>query len=189
MRGFFGMVLKRLRQATDPPFVADMLFTFMARRRFRSCGRGLRLRRPALILGHENIIIGDGFVSMGSLYLYANDSGFVQIGDDCDVNTNVQIGGGSGRIIMGNHVMIAANVVIRAANHGMNVGIPMKHQPSVPGEIIIEDDVWIGSNAVVTANVILAKGTVVAAGAVVTHSTEPYSIVAGVPARKIGERT
>jgi galactoside O-acetyltransferase len=189
MRGIFGLVHKRLRQALDLPFVADMLFTTLMRRRFRSCGRGLRLRRPALVLGPENIVIGNNFVSMGNLHLYANDSGFVQIGDDCDVNTNVQIGGASGRIIIGDHVMIAANAVLRAANHGMRIGMPMKHQPSVPGEIIIEDDVWIGSNAVITANVVLAKGTVVAAGAVVTHSSEPYSIVAGVPARKIGERS
>jgi acetyltransferase-like isoleucine patch superfamily enzyme len=42
---------------------------------------------------------------------------------------------------------------------------------------------------VVTADVTLARGTVVAAGAVVTHSTEPFSIVGGVPARKIGERS
>ena len=89
---------------------------------------------------------------------------------------------------MGNHVMIAANVVLRAANHGVARGIPMKRQGSISGEIQIEDDVWIGSNAVITADVVLARGTVVGAGAVVTHSTEPYSIVAGVPARKIGER-
>jgi galactoside O-acetyltransferase len=95
----------------------------------------------------------------------------------------------AGKIVIGNCVLIAPNVVLRAANHDIGRGpVPIRHRPSVSGEIIIEDDVWIGSNAVVTADVTLARGTVVGAGAVVTSSTEPYSIVGGVPARKIGER-
>lgn len=183
------LVLKRFRQCSDLGFVADVIFSRVVRHRLQRCGRGLQLRRSTVIFGHENIVIGDNFVSMGQLYLYANDSGYLEIGDDCDVNTNVQLGAASGRIILGNHVMIAANVVLRAANHGLTRGVPMKHQASTPGEIRIEDDVWIGSNAVVTADVVIARGTIVAAGSVVTRSTEPYSIVAGVPARKIGERT
>jgi len=188
MHRLLRLVLKRLRQCLDLRFVADVIFSYIVQHRLQHCGRGLRLRRSTVIFGHKNIVIGNNFVSMGHLYLYANDSGYVQIGDNCDVNTNVQIGGACGRIIIGDHVMIAANAVLRAANHGMRRGIPMKDQASVPGEIRIEDDVWIGSNAVVTADVVIARGTVVGAGAVVTHSTEPYSIVAGVPARKIGER-
>jgi galactoside O-acetyltransferase len=125
---------------------------------------------------------------MGHLYLYANDGGLLEIGDACSVNSNVQLGAASGRIKIGNEVMIGPNVVIRAANHGTQRALPMMRQPWESGEIIIEDDVWIGANAVITGKVTLARGTVVAAGAVVTHSTEAYSIVGGVPARKIGER-
>ncbi|MBF0427577.1 MAG: acyltransferase [Magnetococcales bacterium] len=169
-------------------FVLGSLYSVLSRWRFRACGSGLQLTLMTTILGYRNITIGKNFVSMGTLYLYANDGGDIIIGDDCGFNTNVQIGAASGRIVIGNKVMIAPNVVIRAANHGMARACPMQDQPSVGGQIIIGDDVWIGSNAVVTSNVTLATGTVVGAGAVVTHSTEPYSIVAGVPARKIGER-
>jgi galactoside O-acetyltransferase len=182
------LILKRLRQCADPGLVVGTIYSALVRPRLRRCGRGLRLRWSTDIRGHRNIVIGDNFSSMGRLYLYANDSGFVQIGNDCAVNTNVQIGGASGRIIIGDYVMIAANVVLRAANHGRSRRIPMMRQAPIPGEIRIEDDVWIGSNAVVTADVTVARGTIVGAGAVVTRSTEPYSIVAGVPARKIGER-
>ena len=56
------------------------------------------------------------------------------------------------------------------------------------GEIIVEDDVWIGANTVILKNVFIGKGAIVAAGAVVTSNIEEYSIVAGVPARKIGQR-
>ena len=172
-----------------PLDLAAVLYSAVARHCFRRCGHGLRLPLTATIRGPRNIVIGDNFVALGHLYLFAHDGGFVQIGDNCSVNTNVQIGGAFGRIVIGNNVIIAPNVVIRAADHGIRRGAPMRYQPHSHGQIIIEDDVWIGSNAVVTADVTLARGTVVGAGAVVTRSTEPYSIVAGVPARKIGERS
>ena len=175
-------------QCLNPPFAAGLIYSWVVRWRFRSCGRGLRLKITTTILGHRNIVIGEGFVSLGHLYLYAVDGGNLEIGDNCKLNTNVQLGAASGRLTIGNYVMMGPNVVVRAADHGMARGIPMMLQPPVGREIVIEDDVWIGSNAVVTGGVRLATGTVVAAGAVVTRSTEPYSIVAGVPARKIGER-
>src|SRR5579862_3238199 len=111
MRAGLRRVVRRLRLCADPGFVADVIYSGTVRLRLRRCGAGLRLRTSTVITGYENIAIGKNFVSMGYLYLYANDGGYVEIGDDCDVNTNVQIGGASGRIIMGNHVSIAPNVV------------------------------------------------------------------------------
>ncbi len=178
-----------VRAALSPSTLLGLAYSACNRWRFRRCGRGLRLRVTTTIRGHRNMEIGNNFVSMGQLYLYATDGGSLHIGDDCAVNTNVQLGASPGKIVVGNGVMIGPNVVVRAADHGVQRTLPMRHQGHIYGEILIEDDVWIGSNAVVTANVTLARGTIVAAGAVVTRSTEPYSIVAGVPARKIGERT
>lgn len=56
------------------------------------------------------------------------------------------------------------------------------------GDIIVEDDVWIGHGATIVSGVVLSRGTVVAAGSVVVKSTEPYSIVGGNPARLIKKR-
>lgn len=56
------------------------------------------------------------------------------------------------------------------------------------GPIVVEDDVWIGTNSLILSGVKLSKGTVVAAGSVVTKSTEPYSIVGGNPAKLIRKR-
>jgi galactoside O-acetyltransferase len=182
----FASALYRMRH---PHLIAELIYSSLMRYRFRKCGSGLRIQPSTVITGHRNIVIGDDFVSMGCLYLYANNNGYLEIGDNCSLNTNIQLGAAEGRLVIGNNAMIAANVVIRPANHGMKRDTPMAFQASIPGEIIIEDDVWIGSNAVITANVRLAVGTVVAAGAVVTKSTEPYSIVGGVPAKQIGRRS
>jgi acetyltransferase-like isoleucine patch superfamily enzyme len=53
---------------------------------------------------------------------------------------------------------------------------------------VIGDDVWIGFGAIVMSGVNISDGTIIAAGSVVTHDTEPYSIYAGVPAKKIRDR-
>lgn len=87
-------------------------------------------------------------------------------------------------IVIGNNVSISFRCNIIAGGHDVNspyfVG---KHRP-----ICIEDHVWIGVGATVLGGVILGEGSVVCAGAVVTKSVPPYTIVAGVPAKKIGER-
>lgn len=56
------------------------------------------------------------------------------------------------------------------------------------GDIVIEDDVWIGSNCLILSGITLAQGTIVAAGSVVVKSTNPYDIVGGAPARFIKKR-
>lgn len=178
----------RILLAVNIIFWLELVYGAFVKLRLRKCGRRLRLKLSTVIRGHENIVLGDSFSSMGVLYLYANGGGYLQIGNNCSVNTNVQFGASAGKLIVGDNVSIAPNVVIRVANSGMRRDALMKDQAHTYGEIIIEDDVWIGSNAVITSGVTLAKGTVVGAGAVVTKSTEPYSIVGGVPAKKIGER-
>lgn len=155
--------------------------------RVRRTGRRFMPTYPLKIIGGGNICIGDNFRSMGYNYLYAND-GVITIGDNMSVNTNVHIGAGSGRVTIGNNVQIGPNVVLRAADHGIAMGTLIRFQPHVGGEIIVEDDVWIGANAVILRDVTLGKGCVVAAGAVVTKNVEPYAIVGGVPARKISSR-
>ena len=153
----------------------------------KKCGKRFHPHYPLKILGGENIEIGDDFSSMGHNYLYGNGGG-IRIGDNCSINTNVQIGSSGGRIVIGNNVLLGPNVVIRAADHGIVRGDLIRNQPHSGGEIIIEDDVWIAANVVVLKNVRLGTGCVVGAGAVVNKDIEPYSIVVGVPARKVSER-
>ena len=61
-------------------------------------------------------------------------------------------------------------------------------QGMTEGKIIIHNDVWIGSNAVILPNCEVGNGVIIAAGAVVTSNIDPYSIVGGVPAKLIKRR-
>ena len=163
------------------------LYVRILRSSLSSCGRGFNPLLPIMIVGGENIIIGNNFRSLGPTFLFTTE-GHMVIGDNVFLNTNVQISASVGTVKIGNDVLIGPNVVILAADHGLSSTSLIRTQKNVSGTVIIEDDVWIGASAVILKDVRLGKGCVVAAGAVVTKDTEPYSIVGGVPARKIGER-
>ena len=66
--------------------------------------------------------------------------------------------------------------------------IPINDQPVLTDPITIEDDVWIGLNAVILQGVTIGRGAIVGAGAVVTKSLPPWSIAVGVPAKVTGRR-
>jgi acetyltransferase-like isoleucine patch superfamily enzyme len=114
--------------------------------------------------------------------------GSIEIGDDCYLNAYTVLYGGGGLIIR-NNVLIAAHTVIVPSNHVYEDALmPINQQGLILKGIVIEDDVWIGAGAKILDGVFLQRGTVVGAGAVVTKTTEPYSVVVGVPAKKINSR-
>ncbi len=97
--------------------------------------------------------------------------------------------GCSGKITIGNHVMLAPRVSIYAENHLFDhTNITIKEQGVKRMDVTIEDDCWIASNVVILAGVTIGKGSVVAAGSVVNENIPPYSVAAGVPARVIKSR-
>ena len=123
------------------------------------------------------------------LYLYAEDA-VLKIGDNFSMNTNSCLVANGGRIYIGDNVLIAQNVVVRAANHNHDsVDIPIKDQGHKGGAIHIEDGVWIGANSVIVTDVTIGKHSIVGAGAVVTKDVMPFTIVGGVPAKLIRHRT
>ena len=105
------------------------------------------------------------------------------MGEDSNINQKCHIDNRGG-ITIGNNVAIASETCIITADHDLQ-----KHDFSARiRPVIIEDYVFIGTRATILPGVILGKGCAVAAGAVVTKSVEPFTIVAGVPAKPIGTR-
>lgn len=116
-------------------------------------------------------------------------NGSLQLGENVAISPNANIGADEGQIQIGDNVAIGPGCVIRAANHCFTSRrIPIMFQGHVPGSVIIENDVWIGANCVVTPDVRIGRGAIIGAGAVVTHDVDPFTIMGGVPARKIGMR-
>lgn len=94
-----------------------------------------------------------------------------------------------GGLTIGDDVIIGPFVVIHTANHKFNrLDIPIRLQGWTLKPVVIENDVWIGANATILAGVTIGKGSVIAAGAVVTHDIPVYSVAAGVPAKVIYNR-
>jgi galactoside O-acetyltransferase len=143
----------------------------------------------ALISGGGNISIGSHFAAHRYSALYA-DTGKLRISDRVSINSNVCIDAcDGGEITIGNDVLIGPNCVLRATGHVFqSLIVPVNQQGHTGGTIVIEDDVWLGANVVVLPNVTIARQSIVAAGAVVTHDVEAGAIVGGVPARVIKRR-
>ena len=162
-------------------------------KRFARCGKHVSFSPSCIIRGEQNITIGD-YVGFGLYnYLYAGiekDDVKIQIGNNVSFNSNVMLNADiGGNIRIGDNVLIGPNVVLRTANHAFSRrDIFIKQQGHTAGPIHIGDDVWIAANVVIVADVTIGNGAIVAAGAVVTKNVDDYSIVAGVPARKIGNR-
>ena len=109
------------------------------------------------------------------------------------------------RIAIGNNTIIGNNAILDGRlglSIGNNVNIStgawiwtVQHDHRDPdfldigGAVVIEDYVWISCRVVVLPGVTIGKGSVIAAGAVVTKNVEPYSLMGGVPAKKIGQRS
>jgi len=93
-------------------------------------------------------------------------------------------------IIIGDNVNLSSNVSLWTMQHDHRD--PYFGLQPVPldrnNNILVEDRVWIGPNVTILPNVTIHEGAVIAAGTVVTKDVDPYTIVAGIPAKKIGER-
>ena len=128
--------------------------------------------------GFIRVMKGTSFASGFKVVLGHN----VQFGDYCNVATD---------LIVGDNVLLAGRVCFVGKNdHQFNV--PCKtiwsSERLQSGATIVGDDVWIGHGATVVGPVQIGRGSVVAAGAVVTKDIPECEIWGGVPAKKLGDR-
>jgi Acetyltransferase (isoleucine patch superfamily) len=147
----------------------------------------LSLSLGCVITSAKNIVFGDNVNVMHNCSFYAHNNGSISIGDRVSMNSNVQVNAAdSGSIIVGNDVAIGPNVVIRASNHNYRKkDVRINEQGHAGGTVIIEDDVWIGANCVILAGVVIRRGAIIGAGALVNRDIPPYALAGGVPAAVI----
>lgn len=157
---------------------------------------------------NEDFIRIDRGVLTGNIKLKSG----VKIFKEVSLEGNIEIGkyssiSGSGTILsssknkikIGNFCSIAPNVLILGDYHNFHkitsyfifgnlFNEKIKNEKISKGDIIIEDDVWIGGNSVVLSGVKIGRGSVIGAGSVVTKNVPKYSIVVGNPSKVIKRR-
>lgn len=121
---------------------------------------------PGAVIRDQVKIGKDAVIMMGALINIG-----AEIGEASMIDMGAVLGG---RALVGKHCHIGAGVVLAGVI-----------EPASAEPVRIDDDVLVGANAVVIEGVHVGKGAVVAAGAVVTKDVEPYTVVAGMPAKKI----
>ncbi len=162
---FYNMFLKNFPSSNSPhAFGCKSRLAFL-RHFLKSAGKNVNIQPGVYLYPLCNISIG-------------NNSG---IGKDSFVLA-------PDTVEIGENVMIGPQLIVYTANHGTKRSIPMIHQPMVNAPVKIGNDIWIGARVTILPGVTVGDGAVIAAGAVVTRNVEPYTIVGGVPAKKISER-
>ena len=140
----------------------------------------------------KNIEIGNNFQISANCSLFAEgiNGEKIIIKNNVALNFNVMINANNkGYIKIEDNVIIGPNTVLRASNHNYkDTNKPIRYQKHTGGKIIINEDVWIGSNCTILPNIVIGKGSVVGAGSVVSKNIPEYSVVAGVPAKIIKSR-
>jgi len=117
-------------------------------------------------------------------------AGDIVMGEYCYLNPGCVLYSGNG-IRFGNYVLLAPGVKVVPTNHAFDSReIPIRHQGFMKskGGVVIEDDVWVGANAVLLDGTHIGRGAIIAAGAVVSGCVPAYEIWGGVPAKKIRAR-
>lgn len=122
------------------------------------------------------------------VYLKAvDDDSRIMLGDYVFVGRGVEIDAAV-EVTIGAHTLLAPGVFITDHAHRHARAMRLDEQGSRTAAVRIGADVWLGAGAIVLPGVTIGDGAVVGAGAVVTKDVPPYFIVAGVPARPVGER-
>jgi carbonic anhydrase/acetyltransferase-like protein (isoleucine patch superfamily) len=191
----------RLASWWCPPYRGRVMLAGMHRRGY--IAPSATLHHTALRLG-EHIFIGDrvliyqadpdsGPVDIGTrvrlsreVIIETGAGGGLTIGDDTYVHPRCQFSAYHSSIHIGRGVAIAPYCAFYPYNHGMAPDLPIGRQPlRSRGDILIEDEVWLGYGVIVLDGVRIGSGAVVGAGSVVVHDVPPGSVVQGVPARVI----
>lgn len=169
---FRNIIVIGVKFSVSFSYLWDKLWSPFYKRSMKYCGRGVYIRPTCSdFKGLWNLSVGDGSsIPKGSVF-YCTEA----------------------PLIIGKKVIFGPNPTIITGDHRIDVVgkyIIDSHMklPENDAPVVIEDDVWCGANVTILKGVTIGRGSVVAAGAVVTKSCPPYSIIGGVPAKVLKYR-
>jgi acetyltransferase-like isoleucine patch superfamily enzyme len=202
--GFYGRLATRLATWASPPHKASTHLAKLTPKGY--VAPGAQIYHPDLRCG-KNVFIGDrvlifwadkgGHVEIGDRVCILRDTiietgenGSLTLGADTYIHPRCQINAYKAAIRIGTGVLIAANCAFYPHNHGILPGRPIREQPlQSKGDIVIGDNVWLGTGVIVLGGVKIGEGAVIGAGSVVTRDIPAGAISMGAPARVIRMRS
>lgn len=122
-----------------------------------------------------------GWASSVGKYSVIEGKKFIEIGEHSAIGSFVHIWGHGG-VTIGNRVLIASHTTITSLTHDYS-GENVRFGKIIAKPVVINDDAWIGTHAVIMPGVTIGKGAIVGAGSIVTKNVEAYTVVVGNPAR------
>lgn len=181
--------------------IINKLFICLDRLRSSLVKKIILLRNDKIYFG-KNVYIGKRVI------IKTTDGGKININDNVTIEDDVTLYSQYGEIIInsdsfigkgtqiiskssikiGRNNLIASYCVIRDSSHGLSKSQPINTQEDNIKNVLIKDDVWIGTHSVITYGRTIETGGVVGANSLVSHDVKEYEIVGGVPAKTIKKR-
>lgn len=161
----------------------------------------LRMKHPKALISRDVRVVGDpnrislgeGVSIFGPSSIFVLDGGgltssHLEIGEQTYIGEFANIRTAGTRIKIGAHCLLAQAVTVVGSNHGTRAGSWVDDQPWSGDGVVIEDGVWIGAQSVIVAGARIGAGAVIAANSVVRGEVPPDAVMAGSPARQVGQR-
>jgi acetyltransferase-like isoleucine patch superfamily enzyme len=202
--GRLGRLAMRVAALGGPPYRARSFLAKLNPAGFIAATATLyhpRLRFGRHVYVGEGVVLyhggGGGSIELGDrVHIYdhacleTSAGGVLTIGTDTSIHMRSQLMAHVGSIRIGNEVAIAQGCALYPYDHGIAPGSSIRSQPMVSrGDIVIEDDAWLGAHVVVLSGVRIGRGAVITAGSLVTRDVPANVIAGGVPARVLWNRT
>jgi len=202
--GPFGRIASRLAAKVAPPHLGQVTLARLSPRGYIDAdatiyhselclGEHVYVARGVLIVENDQggaVSLGDKVAIHRYAILETGQLGYIDIGTGSSIHPGCQLKAYVEPILVGEGVMIAANVAIYSYDHGMMPGVPVRKQALVgKSPVSIGDDAWIGTGAIILSGVSIGEGAVVGAGSVVTGDIPANAIAVGNPARILKYRS